>query len=93
MVDDLIGGIEVLEKLLGLGSGRNNLLKISGLKCKLWIEGKNRRTLLSFGRCGYFRYAILKQFRILGIFIRVALTQLVYNEIFAHCLIIVEEKE
>jgi hypothetical protein len=88
-----MGGIEILEKLLALGSGRNNLLKISGLKCKLWIEGKNRGALLSFGRCGYFRYAILQNFEILGILIRVALTQLVDNEILAHWLIIIEEKE
>jgi hypothetical protein len=49
LVDDLVSGIKVLEKLLGPGFGQNNLLEISGLESKLWIQSENRGALLGFG--------------------------------------------
>lgn len=88
-----MSGIEGLEKLLGPGFGQNNLLEISGLKGKLWIQSENRGALLCFGRSGYLRCAILQQFRVLIILIRIALTQLVDNKILAHRSIIIKEKQ
>lgn len=90
MVDDLMGGVEILEKLLGFRFRQDDLLKVCGLERKLWIECKNGRALLGFGRCGYLRCAILEQFRVLTVLMRIALTQLADNEILAHGLIMMK---
>ena len=84
MVDDLMSGIKVLKKLLGLGFGEEYLLKICSLESELRIEGEKRGTLLGFGRCGYFRSTVLERFEVLTVFECIALAELVDNKMLAH---------